>query len=84
MTPVRLLLLSRPGCCLCDELEDELLAEFGPQAFAVERVDVDSRPEWRQRYGLLIPVLLDESGQVRSETHLQAELLAPLMAPAGP
>lgn len=84
MTPVRLLLLSRPGCCLCDELEDELLAEFGPQAFAVERVDVDSRPEWRQRYGLLIPVLLDESGQVRSETRLQAELLAPLMAPAGP
>lgn len=84
MTPVRLLLLSRPGCCLCDELEDELLAEFGPRAFAVERVDVDSRPEWRQRYGLLIPVLLDESGQVRSQTRLQAELLLPLLPPSGP
>ncbi len=84
MTPVRLLLLSRPGCCLCDELEDELIAEFGPRAFAIERADVDSRPEWRERYGLLIPVLLDNSGQVRSQTRLQAELLAPLLPPSGP
>ena len=82
MTPVRLLLLSRPGCCLCDELEDELIAEFGPRAFAIERADVDSRPEWRERYGLLIPVLLDERGEVRSETRLQAELLAPLLPPS--
>jgi hypothetical protein len=84
VTPVRLLLLSRPGCCLCDELEDELIAEFGPRAFAIERADVDSRPEWRERYGLLIPVLLDNSGQVRSQTRLQAELLAPLLPPSGP
>jgi hypothetical protein len=80
VTAIRLLLLSRPGCCLCDEMEDELLAEFGPQAFAVERVDVDSRPEWRQRYGLLIPVLLDDAGAVRSESRLQPELLTPLLA----
>ncbi|MGV2481578.1 UNVERIFIED_CONTAM: glutaredoxin family protein, partial [Salmonella enterica subsp. enterica serovar Weltevreden] len=65
-------------------LEDELFAEFGPQAFAIERADVDSRPEWRERYGLLIPVLLDNSGQVRSQTRLQAELLAPLLPPSGP
>ena len=77
-------LYGKPGCCLCDELEDELFVEFGPRAFTLERMDVDSRPEWQQRYGLLIPVLLDERGQVRSQTRLQAELLAPLLPPSGP
>ncbi|WP_165797292.1 glutaredoxin family protein [Solimonas fluminis] len=71
-----LLLLSRPGCCLCDELEEDLLAEFGPGRFALERADVDSRPEWRQEYGLRIPVLLDASGRVLSEGRLDPERVA--------
>lgn len=51
-------LLSRPACHLCHEMEDLLsrvLPEMG-ESFVVE--DVDSDPEWRQRYGDVIPVLL--------------------------
>ncbi|MDM4772342.1 glutaredoxin family protein [Solimonas sp. SE-A11] len=66
----RLLLLSRPGCCLCDELEEDLLAEFGPGRFELEKADVDTRPEWRHEYGVRIPVLLDAAGRVLSEGRL--------------
>lgn len=77
----RLLLLSRPGCCLCDELEEELYAEFGPQAIDLQRVDVDSRPDWQERYGRSIPVLLDEAGAVLSETRLDIERIASVLRP---
>lgn len=77
--PVRLRLLSREGCCLCDELEDELVEHFGPQAFVIERVDVDSREDWRQRYGRSIPVLLDGAGTVLSESRLDPERVASVL-----
>jgi len=75
----RLLLLSRPGCCLCDELEEDLIAEFGAGAFELERADVDSRPDWQERYGRSIPVLLDEAGGVLSETRLDAGRVASVL-----
>lgn len=75
----RLLLLSRPGCCLCDELEEDLVAEFGEQAFEVERADVDSRPDWQERYGHAIPVLLDEAGRVLSEARLDVRRVASVL-----
>ena len=80
---LRLLLLSRPGCCLCDELEEDLLAEFGPGRFELEKADVDSRPEWRQAYGIRIPVLLDASGQVLSEGHLDPARVAAALGASG-
>lgn len=54
----RLLLYSREGCGLCDEL----LAELAPWAAAREQLvevrDVDADPLLKRRYGLKIPVLL--------------------------
>lgn len=44
---------------------EELLAEVLPlhgEAFVV--ADVDSRPEWRRRYGEVIPVLLRQGSPV--------------------
>ncbi|AXQ30224.1 glutaredoxin family protein [Solimonas sp. K1W22B-7] len=79
----RLLLLSRPGCCLCDELEEDLLAEFGPGRFELERADVDSRPDWKQAYGLRIPVLLGESGQVLSEGRFDPERVGAALGASG-
>lgn len=76
---LRLLLLSRPGCCLCDELEEDLLAAFGRRAPELERADVDSRPDWRERFGHSIPVLLDEAGQVLSEGRLDVERVASVL-----
>ncbi|MGH8457461.1 MAG: glutaredoxin family protein, partial [Stenotrophobium sp.] len=58
----RLLLLTRPGCGLCEEFEAEFLAHFGAEAFELAHADVDSRLDWRTRYGLKIPVLLAADG----------------------
>ncbi|MGH8461010.1 MAG: glutaredoxin family protein [Stenotrophobium sp.] len=80
MTP-RVLLLTRPGCGLCEEFEAELLAHFGGQAFEIERADVDSRAEWRTRYGLKIPVLLSAQGELLCATRFDAAELEPLLAP---
>ena len=57
VTPVRLRMLSRPGCSLCDELREEvdrLLADL-PRRWEI--VDVDSEPELARRYGETIPIL---------------------------
>jgi len=54
----RFQLLSRPRCHLCHEMEDllrEVLPELGLE-FTVH--DVDSDPEWKSRFGEVIPVLL--------------------------
>jgi ABC-type uncharacterized transport system ATPase subunit len=54
---IRLKLLSRPGCGLCDEMRravDELLGQ-APREWEV--VDVDSDAELAERYGEAIPVL---------------------------
>lgn len=57
-------LLGRPDCHLCEEFEQELLAHAGPGVFEIEHVNVDSRPEWKRRYGTKIPVLLDSNDLV--------------------
>ena len=78
----RILLLTRPGCGLCEEFEAELLAHFGTAAFEIEHLDVDSRPEWQTRYGLKIPVLLSAQGELICATHFDAAELEPLLATA--
>lgn len=78
--PLHLLLLSREGCCLCDELEEELLEHFGPGVFEIERCDVDARADWRERYGRSIPVLLDAQGGLLSESRLDVERVAAALA----
>jgi len=53
----RLVVWSREGCGLCDEMVQELgrwLAAGGPTA---EVRDVDDDPETKRRYGLKVPVL---------------------------
>lgn len=51
-------LLSRRGCHLCELMIEELVPLCrGELKLAV--LDVDSRPDWQDLYGLRIPVLLD-------------------------
>ena len=47
-------LYSRPGCRLCDRAHKELLA--AAPDLRVDKIDVDSDPRLRDRYGLDIPV----------------------------
>ena len=72
----RLILLTRPDCGLCEEMQLELraLAACAPLP-QVTLVDVDSDPGLRRRYGLKIPVLLLDSIPVCSHRLDAQELL---------
>lgn len=68
-----LTLLTRPGCGLCDDFVEAFAAEL-PQRFAqLALAGVDEREDWRERYGRVIPVLLDAQGTVLCETFFDAD-----------
>jgi len=70
---IRLKLLTRPGCGLCDEMRrevDELLGE-APRSWEV--VNVDEDPALASRYGETIPVLFVNG-------HLFAKVRLPRLA----
>jgi glutaredoxin len=54
---IRLTLLSRPGCELCDEMRREVDNHLAERPHEWEIVDVDSDPEMARRYGDSIPIL---------------------------
>lgn len=71
---VRYLLLTRPECHLCTEMEhllSEVLPSFG-EGFVMANVDSD--PEWRRRYGEVIPVLLRDGKAVAKIRLKRAQL----------
>lgn len=47
---------SRQGCHLCEFMLEEIEGLYGDQV-QVKVLDVDSRDDWRQLYGLQVPVL---------------------------
>ena len=61
-----LILYSRPGCHLCDDLAAELAPLLRGRA-TLEIVDVDGSVALARRYGLRIPVLVD--GEVELSTY---------------
>ena len=63
-------LLTRPGCHLCEEFRTDLEAAFPGLTFA-ER-GVDERPDWRGEYGTEIPVLLGAAGEPVCRTQFDA------------
>ncbi len=54
---IRLMLLSRPGCHLCDEMRREVDALLSDRPHEWNVVDVDSDADLALRYGDSIPVL---------------------------
>lgn len=51
-----LVIYSRQGCHLCEQLIEELLPlTRGQLDFDIR--DIDSRPEWQTEYGIRIPVV---------------------------
>jgi hypothetical protein len=69
-----LILYSRPGCHLCEDLAAELAPLLRGRA-TLEIVDVDGSVALERRYGLRIPVLVD--GGVELSTYpLDAERVA--------
>ncbi|XP_021285441.1 uncharacterized protein LOC110417414 isoform X2 [Herrania umbratica] len=59
----KLVLYSKPGCCLCDGLKEKLQAAFslsGPDSLhdvTLQVRDITGNPEWEKAYQYEIPVL---------------------------
>ncbi|MEO0535412.1 MAG: glutaredoxin family protein [Cyanobacteria bacterium P01_A01_bin.123] len=53
---MQLILYSKPGCHLCEGLQEKLAQVRNPQ-FELEIRDITSRPDWFQAYQYEIPVL---------------------------
>ena len=49
---------SRPGCCLCEELIEELIEVLGPAAAHAQIVDISGDAVLERKYGARIPVLM--------------------------
>ncbi len=74
----RLVVYSREGCGLCDEMIAELAVWLAGRPLSAEVRDVDSDPGLRERYGLMVPVLAVD-GQPVCSGRLDTELLEDLL-----
>ena len=68
-------LYARPGCHLCDEARDVILAEKDRTPFVFEEVDVSTSEELELEYGIRIPVV-EVDGRELAEIRLDASELA--------
>ncbi|KAF5746839.1 hypothetical protein HS088_TW06G01014 [Tripterygium wilfordii] len=70
----KLILYSKPGCCLCDGLKEKLHAAFllsGPDSLHdvdLQVRDITSNPEWERAYQYEIPVLASVLSDGTEET----------------
>lgn len=48
---------TRPGCHLCEEAKQEMLAANCADQYVLEEVNIESDPGLVERYGLEIPVI---------------------------
>lgn len=75
---MKLTLLSKPGCHLCDEMKTVVAKVAGRFAVDVEEVDISADPDLMRQYGEQIPVLMWEGKKIAkyriSETELARRL----------
>lgn len=75
---VSVVLYSRPGCGLCDEAREVILAERSRTPFAFEEVDVSADDALELEYGIRIPVVVvdgREAFEVRVDPRAFAALV---------
>jgi hypothetical protein len=81
--PAGLVVLSREGCHLCEDMLRALAELERAQAIPpVSIVDVDSDPVLAQKYGLKVPVLLLDGSVICHYTLNSNELLRLVSRPA--
>jgi len=74
--PAGLVVLSREGCHLCEQMLEELAGfEREGRIPVVTVLDVDSHAEWARQYGLKVPVLLLDGSVICHYTLNSQELL---------
>jgi glutaredoxin len=69
------LMYSRPGCGLCDEAREIILAELARTGFDFEEVDISGLDPLELEYGTRIPVVLVD-GRERFEVRLDPAAFA--------
>lgn len=74
------LMYSRPGCGLCDEAREVILAERATTGFDFEEVDITGDDALELEYGIRIPVVLVD-GQERFEVRLDPAAFAGAVRP---
>ena len=72
---VTVLMYSRPGCGLCDEAREVILAERARTAFDFEEVDISGLDALELEYGIRIPVVVVD-GHELSEVLLDPTVFA--------
>lgn len=85
--PVEIRLMTRRGCCLCDDAKALLgrLAEEregAPRPLRIVETDIDADPVLRMRYGDFVPVII-VAGERVAELRMDAEKEARLRAVLG-
>ena len=55
---MRVILYTKPGCHLCDEMKEEILRAGCADLYTLEVVNIESNPDLRALYRNEIPVLL--------------------------
>ncbi|WP_043527240.1 glutaredoxin family protein [Litchfieldella xinjiangensis] len=78
---IRLSLYTTLGCHLCDALEHHL-ARLCATSYALEKVEIAEDDALAERYGMRIPVLVDEHG-AELDRGFDAERLAAWLAERG-
>lgn len=68
---IPLVLYTRPGCHLCDEMKAEIARARPSRRFELREVDIDGDPALTERFGLSIPVL-EIAGRVAFKGRLSA------------
>jgi glutaredoxin len=56
-TKARVVLYSRPGCHLCEEIKTELTRAGCADLYSLEEIDIESDPQLLERYRYEIPVI---------------------------
>lgn len=52
-----ILLYTRKGCCLCEEMKEVIRKVAGEISSEMKEIDVDSAPDLQEKYGSEVPVL---------------------------
>jgi hypothetical protein len=74
----RVVLYSRPGCHLCDEAREVVLAVLDRHPFLFEEVDIEGSDELVRDYGIRIPVVTVD-GEEAFEIEVEGPRLAELV-----
>ena len=61
---LRLIIYSKPGCHLCDEMKATVARAGRSMPLSLEDIDISADPALEARYGLEIPVLMIEGKKV--------------------